>query len=115
MEKQIDQLIKREEELGKNYTLLTCLKDVGKNQACQLINHACNFDCFSSWRQFTNYCGIAPFAHSLECCVFKRAKGHSLSYRKLKSLLSMASVSAIQHHGDLQVFREWLIHQPLNY
>lgn len=104
LEKQIDQLLKREEALGKNYKLLTSLIGVGRILACQLIYHTCNFERFSSWRQFSSYCGTAPFEHSSGTSVFKRAKGHPMSDRKMKSLLSMASVSAIQHDGELREY-----------
>ena len=93
-EKQIDQLLKREEELGKNYKLLISLKGVGRILACQLIYHTYNFERFSSRRQFSSYCGTSPFEYSSGTSVFKRAKGHPLSDRKMKSLLSMPSVPA---------------------
>ncbi|WP_298526241.1 transposase [uncultured Christiangramia sp.] len=36
-------------------------KGVGRILACQLIYHTCNFELFSSWRQFSSYCGTSPF------------------------------------------------------
>ena len=65
LEKQIDQLLKREEELGKHYKLLTSLKGVGRILACQLIDHSCNFQRFSNWRQFSSYCGTATFVFAV--------------------------------------------------
>lgn len=48
LEKQIDQLLTREEDIRKNYKLLTSLKGVGRILACQLIYYTCNFERFSS-------------------------------------------------------------------
>ncbi len=79
-------------------------KGVDRILACQLIYHTCNFARFSSWRQFSSYCGTALFEHSSGTSVLKRAKSHPMSDRKMKSLLSMASVSAIQHDGELREY-----------
>ncbi|AVR47096.1 IS110 family transposase [Christiangramia fulva] len=104
LEKQIDELVKREDRMSKNYKLLTSLKGVGRILACQLIYHTCNFERFSDWRQFSSYCGTAPFQYSSGTSVYRRSKGHPMSDRKMKTLLNMASISAIQHDGELRSY-----------
>ena len=104
LEKQIDQLLKREEDLGKNYKLLTSLKGVGRILACQLIYHTCNFGRFNSWRQFSSYCGTAPFGRSSGSSIHKKRKCHPMGDRQMKSLLSMAAFTAIQYDSELRQY-----------
>ncbi|WP_157588890.1 transposase, partial [Psychroserpens burtonensis] len=63
-----------------------------------------NFTRFSSWRSFSSYCGTAPFKHESGTSIHRRKQCHYLGDRKMKSLLSMASVSAIQHDSELRLY-----------
>jgi len=56
------------------------------------------------WRAFSSYCGTAPFEHRSGTSIYKRKQCHYLGDRKMKSLLSMASVSAIQHDSELRFY-----------
>jgi len=90
--------------MSKNYELLTSLKGVGLVVACQLIYHTGNFTRFASWRAYSSYCGTAPFEHRSGTSIHRRKQCHYLGDRKMKSLLSMASVSAIQHDSELRLY-----------
>jgi transposase len=72
--------------------------------ACHLIYHTGNFTRFDNWRSFSSYCGTAPFAHESGTSIKRRKQCHYLGDRKMKSLLSMASISAIQHDSELRVY-----------
>jgi transposase len=90
--------------MSKNYELLTSLKGIGLVVACQLIYHTGNFTRFASWRSFSSYCGTAPFKHESGTSIHRRKQCHYLGDRKMKSLLSMASISAIQHDSELRLY-----------
>tara|TARA_R110000850_G_scaffold75152_5_gene164128 strand:- start:83 stop:1075 length:993 start_codon:yes stop_codon:yes gene_type:complete len=104
IETRIKELITEDDSMSKNYALLTSLKGVGLVVACQLIYHTGNFSRFNSWRAFSSYCGTAPFKHESGTSIHRRKKCHYLGDRKMKSLLSMASVSAIQHDSELRLY-----------
>lgn len=104
IETRIKDIISEDATMGKNYKLLTSLKGVGLVVACQLIYHTGNFTRFESWRQFSSYCGTAPFKHESGTSLRRRKQCHYLGDRKMKSLLSMASVSAIQHDSELRLY-----------
>ena len=104
IEERIKGIIASDEEMSKNYELLSSLKGVGLVVACQLIYHTGNFTRFANWRQFSSYCGTAPFEYSSGTSIHRRKQCHYLGDRKMKSLLSMASVSAIQHDSELRLY-----------
>jgi transposase len=100
----ITDIISADDAMSKNYELLSSLKGVGLVVACQLIYHTGNFTRFASWRAFSSYCGTAPFEYSSGTSIHRRKQCHYLGVRKMKSLLSMASVSAIQHDSELRLY-----------
>jgi len=104
IETRIKDILSEDASMSKNYELLTSLKGVGLVVACQLIYHTGNFTRFDSWRAFSSYCGTAPFEHQSGTSIYRRKQCHYLGDRKMKSLLSMASVSAIQHDSELRLY-----------
>jgi len=102
VEDRIKAIISEDELMQKNYELLSSLKGIGLVVASQLIYHTGNFTRFASWRSFSSYCGTAPFEHRSGTSIYKRKQCHYLGDRKMKSLLSMASVSAIQHDSEIR-------------
>ena len=104
IEDRIKEIITADDSMNKNYELLSSLKGIGLVVACQLIYHTGNFTRFASWRAFSSYCGTAPFEHRSGTSIHRRKQCHYLGDRKMKSLLSMASVSAIQHDSELRLY-----------
>jgi transposase len=104
IEVRIKEIISDDVSMSKNYDLLSSLKGVGLVVACQLIYHTGNFTRFDSWRAFSSYCGTAPFKHESGTSIRRRKQCHYLGDRKMKSLLSMASISAIQHDSELRLY-----------
>ncbi len=102
LEKQMKDLLDTDGKLRKNYQLLRSVKGVGLILSCQLLYHTSNFMTFTNWRSFSSYCGIAPFEHSSGSSVKRRKQCHYLGDRKMKTLLSMAAVSAIQSDTELK-------------
>lgn len=106
VESRMDSLLREDELLSKNYNLLQTLRGIGFVVACQLIYHTQNFERFDTWRQFSSYCGLAPYGYSSGTSIHRRKKCHYLGDRKMKSLLSMSSISAIQHDPELRIYYE---------
>jgi len=104
IEVRIIDIISSDDSMSRNYELLSSLKGVGLIVACQFIYHTGNFTRFSSWRAFSSYCGTAPFEYQSGTSIHRRKQCHYLGDRKMKSLLSMASVSAIQHDSELRLY-----------
>ena len=104
LEKRMKEIIKSDTRLDRNFKLLNSVRGIGLILSCQLLYHTSNFNRFNSWRQFSNYCGTAPFAYSSGTSVKRANKCHHIGDRKMKTLLSLASVSAIQYDSELRLY-----------
>jgi transposase len=97
-------LIKTDQAMLKNYKLSRSVKGVGMVLAIQMLLHTHNYTRFGSWRQFSSYCGLAPFPYQSGTSIHGRNKIHPISDQKMKSLLSMSAISAIQHDKELKTY-----------
>lgn len=106
VEKSMKGLIKTESEMLINYKLCRSVKGVGNVLATQMLLHTHNFSRFANCKQFSAYCGIVPYPHQSGTSVKGRKKIHAMSDKKMKSLLSLCAVSAIQHDAELKMYYE---------
>lgn len=103
-EKAMNQLIKQDETMINNYKLSKSVKGVGMVLAVQMLLHTHNYKRFESYRQFAAYCGLVPYPYQSGTSINGRNKIHPISDRKMKSLLSMSAISAIQHDKELKLY-----------
>jgi transposase len=101
-EKNIKQLIRSNEALETNYELACSVTGIGFATAVHLLIATENFTRFNDARKFICYCGVAPFEHSSGTSVRGRTRVSHLADKKLKSLLTMGAISAIQHDPELK-------------
>ena len=104
VENEMDALIKTEESLQNNYELSKSVKGVGSVLAIQMLLHTHNYTRFEKWRQFSSYCGLAPYPYQSGTSINRRPRTHSISDKKMKSLLSMSAISAIQSDKELKAY-----------
>ena len=98
----IEKLIGSERELLATYSLLKSVAGIGFATAVHLIIATENFKRFTTPRKLACYSGVAPFENSSGKTIRGKTKTSHLANKKLKSLLTMAAISAIQHDADLK-------------
>jgi transposase len=103
-EKAMNELIKQDDTMINNYKLSKTVKGVGMVLAIQMLLHTHNYTRFESSRQFAAYCGLVPYPYQSGTSINGRNKIHPISDRKMKSLLSMSAISAIQHDKELKLY-----------
>lgn len=103
IEKQLLTIIKEDERMHKNYKLILSVRGVGEVLGLHLIAYTANFQQFSDARAFACYVGIAPFDNS-SGKTFKPSRVNPIANKQIKALLNMASMSVIQHRGELQQY-----------
>lgn len=86
--------------LQSNYALLLSIKGIGKVLAIYLLILTENFTKFNDPRKFACYAGIAPFPYQSGTSVKGRTRLNSCANKQMKSLLNVASMSAIQLKGE---------------
>ena len=104
IEKEMEQLISSQKEMKHNYDLILSVRGVGKILATQMIIHTHNFTRFLNARQFSAYCGLAPYQYQSGTSIKGRPKVHGISDKKMKSLINTCAISAIQHDQELKAY-----------
>jgi transposase len=107
----VKELMKQDEGLQKNYQLASSVTGIGFASAVHLLIATENFSRFSTARKLICYCGSAPFEHSSGTSVRGKTRVSHLANKKLKSLLTMAALSAIQHDPELKAKYEQKINE----
>jgi|SRR6185436_15108919 len=105
IEQQINLMIKQQ-SLDNTYQLLTSVKGVGPVVAVATIIKTKNFTAFKNARKFSCYTGSAPFEHSSGTSIKKKNRISHLADKPMKTLLTQAAKTAIQHDKELKAFYE---------
>lgn len=103
-EKAMKTLINEDQQMKHNYKLSKTVKGVGMVLAIQLLLHTHNYTRFESCRQFSAYCGLVPYPYQSGTSINGRNRIHPICDKKMKSLLTTSSVSAIQHDSELKKY-----------
>jgi transposase len=103
IEKQVNDIIKNDDSMSKNFRLILSVRGIGKIVAYYLIAFTANFTAFANARAFACYVGIAPFGNS-SGIVKGTPRVHPFANKQIKSLLNLAAMSAIQFKGEYQQY-----------
>lgn len=92
--------------MARQFNLACSVPGVGPQTALYLIAMTRCFSGFSSWRKLACYAGIAPFEYSSGSSVRGRTKVSPLANKKLKSLFTMAALSAKKYDPEIKMYYE---------
>lgn len=105
VEKAIDEQIAGDAELTRLFKLATSVVGIGKVVATEIIITTNEFKNIQEAKKFACYSGIAPFTK--ESGLFKgRARVSPMANKKVKKLLHLAALAAIQHNNDMKIYFE---------
>jgi len=99
-------IIKEDQQLKKTYDLVTSVKGIGMQMALVMIIYTDCFTKFENWRKFASYCGVAPFPYQSGSSIKGRTKVSHLANKKIKALINMCAISAIQHNPEIKQYYE---------
>lgn len=100
-EEAIQELIDGNEKLKTNYELVKSVQGVGFATAVHMLISTENFTRFDA-RKFACYCGVAPFKNESGTSIKGKTRTSHLANKKIKSLLTMAAISAVRHDPQLK-------------
>ena len=103
IENQIKELIENDDELKHLFEIITSVKGISKVTATEIIITTNEFKDINDAKKFGCYAGCVPFEKSSGK---KNGKPRvsSIANKKMKSLLHMAALSAIQHCQELKKY-----------
>lgn len=104
IEKEIMRIIKSDEQLNRIYKIITSVDGVGMVTAAHVITTTNEFLSITDPRKYACYSGVVPFEHSSGISIRGRKRVSHMANKKIKTLLHMAALSAIQMQGDLQTY-----------
>lgn len=111
VEKAMLDLIEKDPEIKRLYTLATSVKGVGLVIGITLIVYTNCFTAFDTWRQFATYVGIAPFEHESGTSIKKPKRINHMANKRIKALLSNAATTSIQFNPEMKMYYEKRIGQ----
>jgi len=104
-DKAIEQLIAQDKELSRVFNLVSSVSGVGKVTAVQIIIATNEFKNINNPKKFACYSGVAPFSDESGKLVKKPRVSH-MANKKVKTLLHLSAIVAIQYNTDLKLFYE---------
>ena len=112
--KQIDTLIKTDQELNRVFNLLTSIAGIGAITATQFILTTQAFTDGKNAKQFASYAGVAPFPYQSGSSVRGRTKVSPMADKQMKTLLHLAAMGAIRTKGELQDYYQRKVKEGKN-
>jgi len=104
LESQMEEIVKSNEDIYKNYTLLRSVVGIGLVNALNTIVYTNNFTSFQTARQYACYIGVAPFEHKSGTSIKGRTQVSQLGNHQLKSELTMAARNAVYNDPGLRTY-----------
>ena len=104
LEKRIDKLIKSDHKIAKMHKILTSIDGVGTQVATAFIVATNEFKRVKNGRELACYAGLAPFPHRSGTSVQGRNRVSHLANKRLKAIMHMGALSAIQHSEEFSTY-----------
>ena len=104
LEKQMKELFNQPGSIADNFRLLTSITGIGLIVAATVLIKTKNFTRFTNRKKFSCYCGSAPFEHSSGTSIKKKTRISHLADKTMKTLLTQAAKTAIQHDKELKLY-----------
>lgn len=114
LEKELRILVFQQEELKNQFELICSVKGIGEQMALNIIVATDGFHKFKNARQFAAYCGVAPYPYSSGTSIRGKNRVSNLANKKLKSLLNLCAISAIQHAPEMKVYYQQKVAEGKN-
>ena len=106
VEQEIMAIIKSDEDILLNYSIITSIKGIGNINAWMTIAYTENFTSFRDARTYGVYVGVIPFGHTSGTSIKKRKRVSHLAHKELKQELNQAAKSAMNHDPEMRVYAE---------
>lgn len=98
--------IRQDEQLGTKVKRVASIKGIGPVTSVALMVYTKGFTAFENGKQLACYCGVVPFTKSSGTSVRYRSTVSPFANMKLKKLLHLCAMSAIQNDTEMKAYFE---------
>jgi len=102
LEKQMQNLIRQDDQLTKQASLIGSVPGVGKVLTWSLLSVTEGFQKITEARKLACYAGVVPFEHQSGTSIRGKTRVSVFADKKLKSILHMAALRAVCLNNDLR-------------
>ena len=104
LDEKIRKLIREDESLHQQQQLLKSIPGIGEITSVYILMATKGFTAFTNGRKFACYSGFAPFEHTSGTSIKGKTRVSHLADKKMKTLLHMASLTAIKYDPELKEY-----------
>jgi len=104
VEETISEFIKADENLTKQFDLITTVKGVGKIMALLVLIYTQGCTKIMDGRKLACYSGVAPFEYRSGTSIMGPTGVSKFANGELKRVLHMAAISSVQHNPELKQY-----------
>ena len=104
LDEKIRKLIREDENLHQQQQLLKSIPGIGEITSVYILMATKGFTAFTNGRKFACYSGVAPFEHTSGTSIKGKTRVSHLADKKMKTLLHMASLTAIKYDPELKEY-----------
>ncbi len=98
--------IRKDEQLNSKVNLVASIKGIGQVTSVALMVYTKGFTAFENGKQLACYCGVVPFTKSSGTSVRYKSTVSPFANMKLKKLLHLCAMSAIQNDVEMKTYFE---------
>ena len=103
-EKLMDDLIKEDTQVHKQYRIATSVTGIGKITALNMIVSTAEFSRIRESKKFACYSGIAPFQYRSGTSIRGKTRVSKMANMGIKKLLHLAAMTAIQYDDQIKLY-----------
>jgi transposase len=100
----IEQIIKDDPMIYKNYLLIKSVSGIGHLTAVYIICCTNNFASKVTGKQLASYAGVVPFEHSSSISIKGRNSVHKMANKELKKMLHLCASTAIKYYPEFRQY-----------
>ena len=106
VESQIKKTVASDEQISKKVVQIQSVKGIGPVTAVALLTYTKAFTSFHDAKELACYCGVVPFKKESGTSVRYKPTVSPFANKKLKKLLHLCALSAIQNDAELKAYFE---------
>ncbi len=105
-EKAIVDIVAGNEEISRNYALITTIPGIGKVNGWMTIAYTGNFTKFENGRQYAANGGVVPYDHTSGTSIKSKSRVSHMANKEIKAQLTMAAKASIAHDTEMKTYYE---------